>query len=81
MHFGHFLQLKNEESKLALLQIEKVKWKRGVEMKNLELVELKKRFETFSIEKVSRFVFRHIGIESVFLFTIEQVFLGQIGLH
>lgn len=46
--------------KLALTQSEHEKWKSNVEMKQLELVEVKKRYEKVSTQKV-RIILNSVG--------------------
>lgn len=46
-------QLEQEMSKLSLLEIEAENRKRHAEMKELQLIELKKRYEKIASEKVN----------------------------
>lgn len=59
--------------KMALTESEHEKWKSNVEMKELELVELKKRYEKVSTEKV-RIILNSVEdfVEDLFLFLFSR---------
>lgn len=53
--FRYISQLENEMSKMTLLQTESEKSKQNVELKQLDLVVWKKRYDNFVAENVCEF--------------------------